>query len=238
MIDRNTLIYKFQRIKKYCCTFFHPFSCNFVVSIFRRNCQEFNRRLNKTKHKTFLKILWNASVMTTTSTITFSIGIRFPRLIVSYDLNLVIFICLCLEKSGCTNDKTKEYKMPSYYFYYYFLLLFLFMKTSYLLLYKVDFRRLYLSFCVSRLSRHKTLLLILSVRLGHMTRITPQLLLLLLSTDSLSLTLGIDQINYTIWPPAPRKKKTQYFYSFVLSFCDDIIKVNNTKWWQKEYSNW
>ena len=143
--------------------------------------------------------------MTTTSTITFSIGIRFPRLIVSYDLNLVIFICL--KKSGCTNDKTKEYKMPSYYFYYYFLLLFLFVKTSYLLLYKVDFRRLYLSFCVSRLSRHKTLLLILSVRLGHMTRITPQLqlqllllllLLLLLSTDSLSLTLGIDQINYTI----------------------------------------
>ena len=108
--------------------------------------------------------------MTTTSTITFSIGIRFPRLIVSYDLNLVIFICL--KKSGCTNDKTKEYKMPSYYFYYYFLLLFLFVKTSYLLLYKVDFRRLELSFCVSRLSRHKTLLLILSVRLGHMTRIT------------------------------------------------------------------
>lgn len=137
--------------------------------------------------------------MTTTSTITFSIGIRFPRLIVSYDLNLVIFICLCLEKSGCTNDKMKKYKIPSYYFYYYFLLLFLFVKTSYLLLYKVDFRRLELSFCVSRLSRHKTLLLILSVRLGHMTRITPQLLLLLLlSTDSLSLTLGIDQINYTI----------------------------------------
>lgn len=219
MINRNTLIYKFQRIKKYCCTFFHPFSCNFVVSIFRRNCQEFNRRLNKTKHKTFLKILWNASVMTTTSTITFSIGIRFPRLIVSYDLNLVVFICLCLEKSGCTNDKTKEYKMPSYYFYYYFLLLFLFVKTSYLLLYKVDFRRLELSFCVSRLSRHKTLLLILSVRLGHMTRITPQLLLLLLlSTDSLSLTLGIDQINYTIWPPAPRKKKNTVFLFFCFVF--------------------
>ena len=100
MIDRNTLIYKFQRIKKYCCTFFHPFSCNFVVSIFRRNCQEFNRRLNKTKHKTFLKILRNAFVMTTTSTITFSIGIRFPRLIVSYDLNLVILVVLMTKQKS------------------------------------------------------------------------------------------------------------------------------------------
>ena len=93
MIDRNTLIYKFQRIKNIVVLSF-TLSRVILLCLFSeeivKNSIDISTKLSIKHFKDFT----NASVMTTTSTITFSIGIRFPRLIVSYDLNLVIFICL------------------------------------------------------------------------------------------------------------------------------------------------